>query len=99
MPKNFDMIVTIFESGELTNLSVEELTCSLLDHEARINLDVSNLERAFKSKASMDRGRGRGFRGMRGKGIGNSQSDDISQVTQTHSEQSQTEHGRTWIDK
>ena len=93
------MIIIVFESRELTKLSVEELTGSLLAHEARINLDVSNLEHAFKFKASMDRGRGRGFRGRRGKGRGKSQSDDRSQVTQTHSEQSQTDHGRRWIDK
>ena len=86
LPKKFDMIVTVFESRELKNLSVEELTGSLLAHEARINLDVSTLERAFKSKASMDRGRGKGFRGRKGKGRGQSQSDDRSQVTQTHSE-------------
>ena len=57
------------------------------------------MEHDFKSKSSIDRGRGRGFRGTRGKGRGKSQSDDISQVTQTHSEQSQTELGRWWIDK
>jgi len=99
LPKKFDMIVTVFESGELTKLSVEELTGSLLAHEARINLDVSDLEHAFKSKASMDRGRGRGFRGRKSKGRGQSQSDDRSQVTETHSEKSQNDHGRRWIDK
>ena len=46
---------------------MEELSGSLLAHEARINLHVSTLEHAFKSKAYMDRGRGRGFRGRRGK--------------------------------
>ena len=69
-PKKINMIVTVFEPRELTKLSVEELTSSLLAHEAIINLDVNNLEHAFKSKASMDRGRGRGFRGRRGKGRG-----------------------------
>ena len=77
-PKKIYVIFTVFESRELTKLSVEELIGSLLAHEARINLDVSNLEHAFKSKASMDRGRGRGFRGRRGKGRGQSQSDDRS---------------------
>jgi len=99
LPKKFDMIVTVFESGELTKLSVEELTGSLLAHEARINLDVSDLEHAFKSKASMDRGRGRGFRGRKSKGRGQSQSDDRSQVIETHSEKSQNDHGHRWIDK
>ena len=80
MPKKNDMIVTVFESRELTKLSMEELNGSLLAHEERINLDISNLEHDFKSKASMDRGRGRGFRGRRGKGRGQSQSDDRSQV-------------------
>ena len=42
LPKKFDMIVTVFESRESTKLSVEELTGSLLAHEARIDLDVSN---------------------------------------------------------
>ena len=93
LPKKFDMIVTVFESRELTKLSVEEFTGSLLAHEARINLDVSDLEHAFKSKASMDRGRGRGFRGRKSKGRGQSQSDDRSQVTETHSEKSQNDHG------
>ena len=37
-------------------------------HEEIINLDVSTLEHDFKSKASMDKGRGRGFRGRRGRG-------------------------------
>ena len=91
------MIVTVFESRELTKLSVEELTGSLLAHEARINLDVSDIDHPFKSKASMDRGRG--FHGRRGKGRGQSQPDDRSQVTQTHSEQSRTDHCNRWIDK
>ena len=81
MPNFFDMLVTVFESRELTKLFVEELTGSLLAHEARINLDVSTLEHAFESKSSIDRGRRRGFRRMRGKGIGQSQPDDGSQVT------------------
>jgi hypothetical protein len=34
---------------------VEELTGSLLSHEARINLDVGSLEHAFKSKVSIDK--------------------------------------------
>lgn len=75
-PKQFDMLVTIFESREFTKLSVEELTGSLLAREAIINLDDSDLEHGFKSKTSIDRDRGRGFRGRRGKGRGWSQSND-----------------------
>ena len=47
----------------------------------------------------MDRGRGRGFCGKRGKGRGHSQFGDRLQVTQTHLEQYQTDHGHRWIDK
>ena len=47
---------------------MEELTSSLFDHEARINLDVSTLEHAFKSKFSMDRSRC--FCGRKEKGRG-----------------------------
>ena len=42
------MVVTaILESKDLTNFSIEELTGSLLSHEARMNLDIGTLEHAF----------------------------------------------------
>ena len=44
LPKKFEMVVTaILESKDLTKFSIEELTGSLLSHEARMNLDVGTL--------------------------------------------------------
>ena len=54
------MVVTfLLESKYLTNFSLEELTGSLLAHEARMTLDLGTLEHAFQTKVSMDKGRGK----------------------------------------
>ena len=91
LPKKFEMVVTaILESKDLTKFSIEELTGSLFSHEARMNLDVGTLEHAFQSKISMDRGRGRGFRGKRGHDRGRSQSRDKPEQTKGKSEQSRS---------
>jgi hypothetical protein len=48
LPKKFEMVVTaLLESKDLTNFSIEELTGSLLSHEARMTLDLGTLEHAF----------------------------------------------------
>ena len=103
LPKKFEMVVTaILESKDLTKFSIEELTGSLLSHEARIKLDVDTLENAFQSNISMDRGRGRGFRGKRGCGREHSLSKDKSEQRKDKSEQSGSssqDHSQRWTDK
>lgn len=71
LPKVNQMVVTtILEWKYLTILSVEELIGSLMSHEARLNLDDPPLEHALKSNAFINRDRGKGFRGRRGRGRG-----------------------------
>ena len=97
------MVVTsILESKDLTKFFVEALSHSLHSHEERFNLEdgIGTLEHAFKTKVYMDRGKGRGFGGKKGKGGGRSQREDQSQVAHPyHFEQSQQDHGHKWIDK
>ena len=57
------VITSLLESKDLTKFSIEELSGSLLSHEARMYLDLGTLEHAFQTKVSMDRGKGRGFHG------------------------------------
>ena len=78
------MVVTaLLESKDLTSFSIEELTSSLLSHEARMTLDLGTLEHAFQTKVSMDRCRGRGFHG---RGRGRSQTRDKPEQTKDKSE-------------
>jgi hypothetical protein len=104
LPKKFEMVVTsLLESKYLTNFSLEELTGSLLSHEARMTLDLGTLEHAFHTKVSMDRGRGRGFHGRgRGHGRGHSQTRDKPEQTKDKSEQSRSssqDRGQRWTSK
>jgi hypothetical protein len=61
LPTNFDLVViSIEESKDLTQLSVNELMGSLLSHEKRLNRTwKSSLENAFKTQLSFGRTRGR----------------------------------------
>jgi hypothetical protein len=84
LPKKFEIVVIdILESKDLTKFLVQELTGSLLSHEARINLDVGFLEQAFTSKVSIDngKGRGKGFQVRKGRGGGHYQTEDRSSAT------------------
>ena len=79
------MVVTaLLESKDLTSFSIEELTSSLLSHEARMTLDLGTLEHAFQNKVYMDKGKGKGFYG---RGRGRSQTRDKPEQTKDKSEQ------------
>ena len=55
------MIVTSIEEEKyLSQLTLEELTGSLLSHEARINQEEESLTNAFSTQDSLSIGRGRG---------------------------------------
>jgi len=71
-------VIYILKSKDLSKFLVEELTGFLSSHEARINLDV--LEHEFKSKVSIDKGSGRGFKVRKGRGRGNYQMEEKSYV-------------------
>jgi hypothetical protein len=84
LPKKFEMVVTaLLESKDLTKFSIEELTGSLLSHEARMTLDLGTLEHAFQTKVSIDKSRGKGFHGH---GRGRSQTRDKPEQTKDKSE-------------
>ena len=58
------MVVTAIEEAKnLSKFTLEELTGSLLSHEARFNQEEEYLTNAFSTQASLNRGRGRGGRG------------------------------------
>ena len=59
--KKFVMVVTtIEEEKDLSQFTLEELTRSLLSHEARLNQEEESLTNAFSTQASLSRGLGRG---------------------------------------
>jgi hypothetical protein len=61
LTKKYAMIViAIEESKDLTQLTLDELTGSLLSHESRLNQEDETLANAFSTQASTRRGRGRG---------------------------------------
>jgi hypothetical protein len=92
LPKKFEMVVTsLLESKDLTNFSIEELTGSLLSHEARMTLDLGTLEHAFHTKMDSGRGRGKGFHGRgRRRGRGRFQTIDKPEQTKDKSEKSRS---------
>jgi hypothetical protein len=81
------VMVTIEESKDLSQLTVEELMGSLLTHESRFSRNTESLENAFQSQASISRGRGRGNRSRGRRGRGHSQTRERS--TSECSEQSE----------
>ena len=51
LPKKYEMVwTTIFELKDLNKFSVDELTRSLLSHEARLSLDDQPFEHAFVNR-------------------------------------------------
>jgi hypothetical protein len=59
LPDKFNMVmVSIEDSKDLSQLTVEELMGSLLTHESRFNRNVESLENAFQSQACISRGKG-----------------------------------------
>lgn len=68
--KFIPVVAAIEESKDLTCLTVDELTGSLLSHESRLDrAESSSLESAFQTQVSINRGKGRGRRGRsRGRG-------------------------------
>lgn len=70
LPKKFDIVViTIEESKDLTQLSIDELLGSLLSHESRMNKYDDFLEKTLRSQVFLSRSKG-GSR-SRGKGRNN----------------------------
>ena len=58
------MVVTsIEEAKDLSKFTLEELTGSLLSHEVRVTQEEESLTNAFRTQASLHRGRGRGGQG------------------------------------
>ena len=55
------MVVTaIEEAKDLSQFTLEELTGSLLSHEARLNEEEESLTNVFSTQASLSRGQGIG---------------------------------------
>ena len=70
LPSKFNVIViTIEETNDLSNFSVDELHASLITHKQRLSRNEnSSLEQAFKTQMSFGRGRGQGRGNKRGRG-------------------------------
>lgn len=70
LPTKFESIaVTIEETKDLSQFSVDELHASLISHEHRLSRTANtSLEHAFKSQVSISHGRGRGRSNFRGRG-------------------------------
>ena len=61
LTKNFSMVVTSIEEGkDLSRFTIEELTGSLLCHEAQLNQEEESLTNSFSTQYSFNIGRGRG---------------------------------------
>jgi len=79
LPDKFNMVaVSIEESKDLSQLTIEELMGSLLTHKSRSSRNTESLENAFQSQASRSEGRGRWNRSKGRQGIGHSQTREIS---------------------
>ena len=68
--KKFEaVVVPIEEFKNISQMHIDELTCSLLAHELRMNrYDDTPLENAFKSQLNVTRDRGRGRASNIGRG-------------------------------
>jgi hypothetical protein len=60
--------VTLEESKDLSQFSLDELQASLINHEHRLNMSNMSLENAISMQSSISRGRGRGRANSRGRG-------------------------------
>jgi hypothetical protein len=79
LPDKFNMVlVSIEESKDLSQLTIEELMGSLLTHKSRSSRNTESLENAFQSQASISRGRGRGNKSRGRQGRGHSQTRERS---------------------
>jgi transposase InsO family protein len=106
LTKKYAMIViAIEESKDLTQLTLDELTGSLLSHESRLNQEDEPLANAFSTQASIGRGRGRGGRGRGKRGRGSTHGEDHSAHAHDHTGhadqnfQGQRGRGKKWTDK
>lgn len=69
LPTKFDaLVIAIEETKDLTQLTMDELHASLINHEYRMNKSHTSIENAFSSQASISRGKGRGRFTPRGRG-------------------------------
>lgn len=71
LPTKFETIaITIEETKDLTQYSVDELLASLISHKHRLSSRSANmsLENSFKTQVSFNQGRGRGRSNFRGRG-------------------------------
>jgi hypothetical protein len=69
LPPKFDtLVVTLEESKDLSQFSLDELQASLINHEHRLNRSSMSLENAFSVQSSISLGRGRGSANSRGRG-------------------------------
>ena len=62
------VVNAIEESKDMSNFTLEELSGSLLSHEARFTQEEKPLTNAFSTHDSLNRGRGRGGRGRERRG-------------------------------
>jgi hypothetical protein len=74
-------VVTIEESKDLSQLTVEEIMGSLLTHGSRFNRNTESLENAFQSYASIsiNKGRWNRSRGRRGRGLSQTRERETSE--------------------
>jgi len=70
LPSRFEsIVVAIEETKDLSQLTVDELSASLLSHEHRLNRGTdSSFEQAFKTQMSFGQRRGQGRANNRGRG-------------------------------
>lgn len=92
LTKKFSMVVTaIEESKDLSTFTLEELTGSLLSHEARLSQEDKSLSHAFSTQTFFNRVQGRGGRG-RGRREKSSNSTDDRTAHEHHEHTDHCEH-------
>ena len=108
LTKKFAMVVTAMEEAkDMSKFTLEELTGSLLSHEARFNQEEESLTNAFSTQASLNRGRGKGGRGIGVRGQGSPAAENKTNHSHEHSDhsnhshnsQGQTGRGKRWTNK
>jgi hypothetical protein len=69
VPPKFDtLVVTLEESKDVTQFSLDELQASLINHEHILNSSNMSLENAFFAQSSINHGRGKERDNSRGRG-------------------------------